>query len=52
MRRGLFTRLYDGDAGIAGYGPNPGDSARSRYINSYLFLNLVRVKVKACHSRT
>jgi len=34
MRRDLFTRLYDGDAGIAGGGPNPGASARERWAAS------------------
>ncbi len=27
----LLLKLYDGDAGIAGNGPNPGASARNRY---------------------
>ncbi len=31
MRRGLPTKLYDGDTGIACDGPNPGASAQSRY---------------------
>jgi hypothetical protein len=32
MRHDLLTRLYDRVAGIAGDGPNPGASARSRYV--------------------
>ena len=35
MRHDLFMTLYDGDAGIAGDGPNPGASARSRYAVQY-----------------
>jgi|Deesub1362A_J573_1020465.scaffolds.fasta_scaffold04695_2 hypothetical protein len=30
MRRDLLLKLYDGDAGLAGDGPNPGALARSR----------------------
>jgi len=31
MRGDLLTKLYDGDAGIAGDEPNPGASARNRW---------------------
>ena len=30
MRGDLLTKLYDGDAGIAGDEPNPGRSAQNR----------------------
>jgi len=34
MRRDVPTKLYDGDAGIACVGPNPGASAQDRYTAS------------------
>ena len=46
MLRNLLSKLYDGDAGRAGGGSNPGASARGRYAAIHNFCEKVRVKVK------